>query len=121
MLSPSNSFRKKKKKNARASLRRNLSYLLSSLPHSDLLIAPGNERIAWIAGEAAHVDVVAFEEAASKGRDADALAEYAGDLLPTIYDEWTVRDRERLRSVYHDVLVRTVPDRPRRSRTRLPN
>lgn len=93
---------------ARASLRRNLSYLLSALPDSDRLILAGGDRIAWNPDGGAHVDVIAFEEAAEQARDADAVAEYAGDLLPTIYDEWTVSDRERLRIMFHDALARTI-------------
>lgn len=96
---------------ARTSLRRNLSYLLSALPDGKSLIGADSERIAWNPGTGVHVDVIAFEEAAVQGRDGDALAEYGGELLPTIYDEWTVADRERLRDEFHDVLARTVAHR----------
>jgi DNA-binding SARP family transcriptional activator len=93
---------------ARGSLRRNLSYLLSALPDGKQFVKADGERIAWNPDAPAHVDVIAFEHAIAEGRDADALGEYAGQLLPTIYDEWTTADRERLRDAYHEALVRTV-------------
>jgi DNA-binding SARP family transcriptional activator/tetratricopeptide (TPR) repeat protein len=93
---------------ARNSLRRNLSYLLTALPDGRQFVSADAERLAWNADAPASVDVIAFEEAVRDGRDADALAEYTGLLLPTLYDEWTVADRERLRDVYHEVLVRTI-------------
>lgn len=93
---------------ARASLRRNLSYLLGSLPDGKRFFDVASERIAWSLQAPARVDVIAFEEAVRDGRDADALAEYAGQLLPTLYDEWTVPERERLRDLYHEALVRSI-------------
>lgn len=96
---------------ARGSLRRNLSYLLSALPSTDdgepYVIADA-DRVAWNPSAPAHVDVFAFERAIADGRDDDALAEYAGVLLPTLYDEWTTADRERLREAANDALARTI-------------
>jgi len=93
---------------ARNALRRNLSYLLGALPNGRRFIDVDSERLAWIADSPAHVDVIAFEQAVREGRDADALLEYAGPLLPTIYDEWTTSERERLRDMHHEVLSRVV-------------
>lgn len=93
---------------ARNSLRRNLSYLLSAIPDGKRYLHADSERIVWNAEAPAHVDVIAFEEALRNGRDDDALAEYAGQLLPTIYDDWATADRERLRDAYHEALVRTI-------------
>ncbi|MHB8462127.1 MAG: AfsR/SARP family transcriptional regulator, partial [Vulcanimicrobiaceae bacterium] len=96
---------------ARSRLRQNLSYLQSSLPaapDSQPFIIADSERIAWNTESAAHVDVLAFETAIDDGRDDDAIHEYSGDLLPTLYDEWTTRERERLRDAYHSVLARSI-------------
>ena len=96
---------------ARNSLRRNLSYLLSSLPPADdgePFVHADAERVAWNPAAPAHVDVLAFERAIAEGRDDDALADYGGPLLPTIYDEWTTADRERLREAANDALARTI-------------
>ena len=73
-----------------------------------MLVSADTERLAWSAGDSTHVDVVAFENALRAGSDDAALAEYAGQLLPTIYDEWTTADRERLRDAFHEALVRTI-------------
>ncbi len=101
---------------ARAALRRNLMHLMQALPDARAFIDVDAERIAWNLEAPAHVDVVAFERAVGAGRDADAIAEYAGPLLPTIYDEWTTADRERLRDSFHAALSRTIAlDRSRRN------
>jgi len=101
---------------ARGALRRNLSYLLQALPDGRQYIDADAERVAWNTASPAHVDVIAFEHAMSEDRLADATAEYTGQLLPTIYDEWATADRERLRDAFHDALSRTVAgDRSRRS------
>jgi DNA-binding SARP family transcriptional activator/tetratricopeptide (TPR) repeat protein len=92
----------------RNALRRNLSYLLGALPDGRQFIDADADRIAWRPDAPAHVDVIAFEEAIRAGHDADALAQYAGQLLPTIYDDWTTSDRERLRDAYHEVLSRSI-------------
>jgi DNA-binding SARP family transcriptional activator/predicted ATPase len=96
---------------ARGHLRRNLSYLLSSLPASSdeaRFVFADTERISWNAGAPARVDVIVFDRAIADGRDDDAIAEYDGDLLPTLYDEWTTAERERLRDAFHEALARTV-------------
>src|SRR5579871_2718903 len=93
---------------ARGNLRTNLSYLLKALPDGAGCLDVDAERIAWRADAPAHVDVIAFEELARAGSDDAALDEYAGRLLPTIYDEWTTRERERLQDLCHEVLARTI-------------
>jgi DNA-binding SARP family transcriptional activator len=104
-------FPDEEEEQARNSLRRNLSYLLSSLPPADggePFINADAERVAWNPAAPAHVDVLAFERAIAAGRDDDALAEYAGPLLPTLYDEWTTADRERLREAANGALARVI-------------
>lgn len=93
---------------ARGSLRRNLSYLLSTLPEGGRFLDVDTERIAWRADAPAQVDVIAFETFAREGNDEAALAQYSGRLLPTIYEEWTTRERERLQDLCHEILARTV-------------
>ncbi len=101
---------------ARNALRRNLSYLLAALPDGRQFIDADAERVAWKATAPAHVDVLAFEQAVGEGRDAEAIAEYSGQLLPTIYEEWTTADRERLRDAFHAAQSRTLAvDRSRRN------
>ena len=111
-------FPNEEEETARGSLRRNLSYLLSSLPRTPdaaRFVLAGDERIAWNPQAPAVVDVIAFEDAVAGRRDDEALAEYGGELLPTLYDEWTTPERERLRDLYHETLVRAIRrDRARR-------
>lgn len=111
-------FPDEEEERARGSLRRNLSYLLSSLPPTgagEPFVLADGDRIAWNAAAPAVVDVFVFERALAEGRDDDALAAYTGLLLPTLYDEWTISDRERLREAANDALARNIArDRSRR-------
>ena len=96
---------------ARNSLRRNLSYLLSSLPTAPAatpFILTDGKTIAWNVRAPATLDLDEFERAIADRRDADAIAIYAGELLPTLYTDWTMAERERLRAIFHDALLREV-------------
>jgi DNA-binding SARP family transcriptional activator/tetratricopeptide (TPR) repeat protein len=96
---------------ARGHLRRNLSYLLSSLPprsETTRFVRIDGDKMVWNDAALADIDVIAFERAIAEGRDDDAVAEYGGDLLPTLYEEWTNAKRERLRDDYHAALTRTI-------------
>jgi DNA-binding SARP family transcriptional activator len=86
---------------ARGSLRRNLSYLLSALPEAPAktpFVLTDGKTIAWNAQAPAIVDVDEFERAITEHRDDDAIGLYVGELLPTLYADWTTAERERLRS-----------------------
>jgi predicted ATPase/DNA-binding SARP family transcriptional activator len=96
---------------ARNSLRRNRSYLLSSLPDvpaATPFILTDGKTIAWNVSAPATLDLDEFERAITDGRDAAAIALYAGELLPTLYADWTMAERERLRALFHDALLREV-------------
>jgi DNA-binding SARP family transcriptional activator/predicted ATPase len=96
---------------ARASLRRNLFYLLSALPpvpQENPFVLTDGDAIGWNAAAPASIDVDEFESALSENRDDDAIAAYGGELLPTLYGAWTTTERERLRTSFHDALVRTM-------------
>lgn len=103
---------------ARASLRQNLSYLISSLPpapDASPYVLADAARVAWNADAPAVIDVAEFERALAEERDDDAIAAYGGALLPTLYDEWTTPERERLRDLFHAALTRSIArDRSRR-------
>jgi DNA-binding SARP family transcriptional activator len=53
------------------------------------------------------LDVAAFEDGVARGAD-DAVACYTGDLLEGFYDDWALRERERLRILYLDCLGRLL-------------
>jgi len=50
------------------------------------------------------LDVAAFEEGVARDGAEAAVAYYTGDLLEGFYDEWALRERERLRMLYLDCL-----------------
>ncbi|HEB65228.1 MAG TPA: hypothetical protein ENJ02_06785, partial [Chloroflexi bacterium] len=58
------------------------------------------------------VDVAAFEEAVREADDAStwqrAVALYGGELLPGLYDDWVVRDRDWLQALYQDALLQLM-------------
>jgi predicted ATPase/DNA-binding SARP family transcriptional activator len=95
-----------------ASGRHSLSMALSALRHAlePPGIAAGSVVLADRAGaalaeDAVSTDVRAFEAAlADAGRDPDALeaalARYGGELLPELYDDWVLAERDRLRSLF---------------------
>jgi DNA-binding SARP family transcriptional activator len=95
---------------ARGNLRRNLSQLLSALPesHGEPFVVVDGEYLSWNPQAPALVDIDVFEEAIAGGRDDVAIAAYAGELLPTLYDDWTATDRERLRTAFQGALDRTI-------------
>jgi DNA-binding SARP family transcriptional activator len=53
------------------------------------------------------LDVAAFEEGIERGAE-DAIACYTGDLLEGFFDDWVLRERERLRMLYLDGLGRLL-------------
>ncbi len=48
-------------------------------------------------------DAADFERLVRKGRSAEALEAYLGDLLPGFYDEWILTERCRLQSLFEDL------------------
>jgi DNA-binding SARP family transcriptional activator len=95
---------------ARGNLRRNLSQLLNALPESngEPFVVVDGEYLSWNPHAPAVIDIDVFEEAIADGRDEIAIAAYGGELLPTLYDDWTATDRERLRTAFHGALDRTI-------------
>jgi len=61
--------------------------------------------------QAAQVTCDAFDFAAlaERGRHAEAVALYGGDLLPGFYDDWIQDERERLRALYEEARERATP------------
>ena len=49
------------------------------------------------------LDIAAFEDGVKAGTE-DAVACYTGDLLEGFYDDWALRERERLRMLYLECL-----------------
>lgn len=92
---------------ARGNLRRNLNLLRGVLPA---------QAAGWIAADAGsigfdrrHTDVVAFELlAADPNRRSEAVAVYGGEFATPLYDSWVLVERERLRGLFHTILLELV-------------
>ena len=103
---------------ALAELRRYLYLANKALPQR-----PGNpwlfidaETVCWNESADVFIDMVAFERlAADPETQAEAIDLYRGDLLADVYDDWVVRERERLRSRYLAILNESL-DRHRAMR-----
>ncbi len=97
---------------ARSNLRRHLYELKRVLP-------PASDSAPWIVSDAGTVqwnqsapywfDIEEFEVAAESPEGWGAAAAlYAGDLLPSLQDEWALIERERLRNLFFSVLDRLM-------------
>jgi predicted ATPase/DNA-binding SARP family transcriptional activator len=109
---------------ARTNLRKALHDLRRALPDADAFLEADTQTIRWIGDEGYVLDVAAFEAAlaqAERGTELEGIAEtgagpvrllgeaaelYAGDLLPSCYDEWIIPERQRLRARYLEGLER---------------
>ncbi|HSD82709.1 MAG TPA: AAA family ATPase [Anaerolineae bacterium] len=93
---------------ARANLRKQLHQLQRVLPEAVRYLIVDAQTLQWRADSSLFLDVAEFEIAASHTQSvADlqrALDLYAGDLLPSCYDDWIVPERERLKQIVIEVL-----------------
>lgn len=103
---------------ARTNLRHVLHHLRRALPGPDQFLDVATRTLQWRTDAPYWLDVAAFEELASLA-DAEtgerrvaamreAVALYAGDLLEDWYDEWLLRERERVRGRYLTLLEQLV-------------
>lgn len=100
-----------------------LRQLMQSIDLADdqvLLIT--DESVAFINSSPTWIDVEAFEEATAARRDIpgkeldlesaqrleDAVDLYIGDLLESVYEDWCLYDRERLRMIYLNALGKLI-------------
>ena len=82
-------------------LRQALSVLRSLLEAARPAAAPllhADRRAVWLAPDAVHCDVVAFEQALAQGHLAQGERLYQGELLPGHFDEWVLETRGQLAS-----------------------
>ncbi|HEY7392872.1 MAG TPA: AAA family ATPase [Bryobacteraceae bacterium] len=99
---------------ARTNLRQLLHHLRSVLPDIDQYLKTDHQTLCWQPADGCTTDVVAFEEAATRGDLQTAMRLYRGDLLPAFYDDWIESERERLKHLYESVLDRLVADAEQR-------
>lgn len=97
---------------------RNLLYRLRhSLPQADRFLYVDRRMLRWRDAAPFELDVAEFEEALDRADDAPGRASersalkhavevYAGDLLPGLYEDWIIPERQRLRQSFQRALER---------------
>jgi DNA-binding SARP family transcriptional activator/tetratricopeptide (TPR) repeat protein len=104
---------------ARANLRKTVHELRRLLPFLDAFLQIEEQVLQWRHSPASSVDVVRFAASLAQAEQASqpemtqaalaqAVALYAGDLLPGCYDDWLLREREQLRQQYRQALEQLI-------------
>jgi DNA-binding SARP family transcriptional activator len=90
---------------ARTNLRRHLHHLKAALPPLDgsWFVAEA-ETLRWQPNSQASFDVDIFERCIAAGELERAAGLYAGELLPSVYDDWIGPHRERMRALFVSAL-----------------
>jgi DNA-binding SARP family transcriptional activator len=95
---------------ARANVRRKLHLLQRALPKSrDPWIVTTATSVGWNPNAPCRLDIAEFERLSASDEtlvEADAL--YGGDLLVDLYDDWIVRERDRLRTLAMNNLLTLI-------------
>lgn len=105
---------------AKANLRRRLHELRQILPHADEFLQIETKTLQWNTQSPCRCDVAEFEAAIAQAKEYEQSGDfsnarqalekaanlYAGDLLPTCYDDWITTRREQLRQQAIQVLHR---------------
>jgi predicted ATPase/DNA-binding SARP family transcriptional activator len=96
--------------NARSNLRHALWRLRRAIP--DGFVQSDKIAIRWLVEADWRADVDSFSENSPQATRADdllpALHAYRGELLPGFYDEWVIRERERLAALYSGRMARLL-------------
>lgn len=93
---------------ARANLRRHLHLLRQALPEGDWILTD-RETVQWNPAADFWLDVEAFTRCAqADSPDEQCLELYQGDVLPELYDDWLIPERESLAALLLQALQRAV-------------
>jgi DNA-binding SARP family transcriptional activator/tetratricopeptide (TPR) repeat protein len=95
---------------ARTNLRKLLHDLRHALPDADRYVDVDGRSMRWRRDAPADVDLVTFIDAIRRADCASAEHAYGGDLLPGCYDDWTLRERDRLQTEVIACLLRLAAD-----------
>ncbi|HEU5098749.1 MAG TPA: tetratricopeptide repeat protein [Roseiflexaceae bacterium] len=99
---------------AQANLRTLLHRLRQALPHANRFLHVDAQTMQWRGDAPATLDVADFERAlahaaaaeqagnqdAARAALRETVEQYGGDLLPALYDDWVLVERERLRQLF---------------------
>lgn len=97
-------------KQARTNLRNLLFLLRRSLPEADRFLLVDARTMRWNPDSDYYLDVAEYERKLAE-RDLEAAVRlYAGDLMPSCYDDWIIAPREQLRRSYLEALDRLVDE-----------
>jgi predicted ATPase/DNA-binding SARP family transcriptional activator len=89
---------------ARTNLRHLLHRLRGALPHADDFLRVDGVMLQWRSDAPFTLDVAEFESAITRGALQEAVDLHRGDLLPGCYDDWILRERDRL----HQMLMEAI-------------
>ncbi|MEJ5312255.1 MAG: BTAD domain-containing putative transcriptional regulator [Anaerolineae bacterium] len=93
---------------ARANLRRHLHLLRQALPEGEWILTD-HEMVQWNSAADFWLDVEMFTRSAQAGGECELCLElYQGDLLPELYDDWLIPEREKLAELLLQALQRAV-------------
>lgn len=107
---------------ARSNLRTLLTRLRHGLPDADRFLHVDTQTLQWQPEAPFTLDVAEFEAALARADRAEragnrtgtrmalerAVDQYHGDLLPGLYDDWILEERERLRQTFSEALERLM-------------
>ncbi len=107
---------------ARTNLRRELHLLRSCIPDADRWLVADGGTLLWRVDGCCRLDVAVFQAAAEAAESARASADtatfrvaaveavrsYRGELMPALYDDWVVVERDRLHNCCLALLDRLV-------------
>lgn len=97
---------------ARTNLRNLLFTLNRALPNAEEFLSINGTTLQWRTDAPSTLDVDEFEKAASRADSIeslrDAVTAYHGELLPGLYDDWVLAERERLDREYTQTLEKLV-------------
>jgi len=99
-------------KQARTNLRHLVHVLRNALPEANRFLSFEGHALGWKPSAPFWLDVAELERAAAQADSGYTLQQavnlYTGDLLPDLYHDWVLEERERLQSLFLNALERLI-------------